>query len=91
MADDSPNRAASRVKKDRGDIPAKSRDGSPNRGRGIYFSDDEYEQLLEEVALQGFEARKPTSISEVVRQFVRDGIERNQAKRAKREQGTQNG
>lgn len=56
-----------------------------NRGRGIYFSDDEFSELLEEVAMQNYETRRPVSNSEVVRTFVREGIERNKARRAKGE------
>lgn len=56
---------------------------SPNRGRGIYFSDVEFEELMDEVAAQIIETRRPVSISEVVRTFVREGIERNQAAREK--------
>lgn len=59
------------------------RDSSPNRGRGIYFSDTEYEDLMEEVADQISETRRPVSISEVVRTFVTEGIERNRKRRGK--------
>jgi hypothetical protein len=59
------------------------RDASPNRGRGIYFSDTEYENLMEEVADQISETRRPVSISEVVRTFVNEGIERNRKRRGK--------
>lgn len=60
-----------------------NRDGSTNRGRGIYFSDTEYEDLMGEVADQIFETRRPVSISEVVRTFVVEGIARNRKRRGK--------
>lgn len=66
----------------------KARSSSPNRGRGIYFADDEFENLLDEVSAQIVEQRRPVSISEVVRAFVNEGIERNRAKRAGSEGGT---
>lgn len=69
--------------------PEKSR--GANRGRGVYFDDNEWAKLLEEVSLQNYERKRPVSNSEVVRAAVREFIERQTARREREKKKNSNG
>ena len=52
------------------------------RGKGIYFTDEEYDELVRESAYMALERGEPVSLSRLVREAVREFFDKRKGERA---------